>query len=230
MELTRIQRERAVDAVYQALRQAILGSLLKPGERLNVDDLARKLGVSLTPVRHAIQQLATEGLVEIRPRSGTFVASLTAAEIADTFDVRCALECLAAEKAVQRGERAQVKRLRELLQLLRRPVRTEADRKAHEQHNAEFHRVFIDGSGNKRLVEMYEALNAHIKIARLHGDDQEWVRRVDEEHAEHERIVNAFERRDTAELVAAVRAHIERARDAMVREMQPRAADAHYAG
>lgn len=230
MELTRIQRERAVDAVYQALRQAILGSLMKPGERLNVDDLARKLGVSLTPVRHAIQQLATEGLVEIRPRSGTFVASLTSSEIADTFDVRCALECLAAEKAVERATPGQVKRLRELLKLLRKPVKSEEDRKAHEQYNIEFHRIFIDGSGNKRLIEMYEALNAHIKIARLHSDDQEWVRRLDEEHAEHERIVNAFAEGDTPELVAAVRAHIERARDAMVREMQPRATNANHAG
>jgi DNA-binding GntR family transcriptional regulator len=230
MELTRIQRERAVDAVYQALRQAILGSLMKPGERLNVDDLAQKLGVSLTPVRHAIQQLATEGLVEIRPRSGTFVASLTSAEISDTFDVRCALECLAAEKAVQRATAAQTKRLREVLVQLRKPVQTDEDRKEHERLNLEFHHVLIDGSGNKRLIEMYEALNAHIKIARLHGSDEDWVRRVDDEHAEHERIVAAFEKRDAAELVAAVKAHIERARDAMVAEMQKQRAHADHAG
>lgn len=220
MELERIQRERAVDAVYQALRQAILSSLMKPGERLNVDDLARKLGVSLTPVRHAIQQLATEGLVDIKPRSGTFVASLTASEISDTFDVRCALECLAAEKAVQRAKPAQIRQLRELLKLLRKPVKTDEDRQAHEQNNLAFHRILIEGSGNLRLIEVYEALNAHIKIARLHSSSEEWMTRLPEEHAEHERIVNAFEARDTEQLVAAVRAHIERARDTMVAEMQ----------
>ncbi|MDZ4799783.1 MAG: GntR family transcriptional regulator [Bryobacteraceae bacterium] len=226
MELTRIQRERAVDAVYQALRQAILGSLMKPGERLNVDDLARKLGVSLTPVRHAIQQLATEGLVDIKPRSGTFVASLTSSEISDTFDVRCALECLAAEKAVERAKPAQIRHLRDLLKLLRKPVKTDEDRQAHEQNNLEFHRVLIQGSGNQRLVEVYEALNAHIKIARLHSSSGEWTTRLAEEQAEHERIVSAFEARNTAELVAAVRAHIERARDTMVAEMQRRKTDA----
>jgi DNA-binding GntR family transcriptional regulator len=102
MELTRLKRERAVDAVHQALRQAILNSLLRPGERLNVEDLAGKLGVSLTPVRHAIQLLEAEGLIVVRPRSGTFVASLTARDIQETFDIRCALECLAAEKAIER--------------------------------------------------------------------------------------------------------------------------------
>src|SRR3954462_13536219 len=102
MELAKLQRERAVDAVYEALREAIGSSLMKPGERLNVDDLAGKLGVSLTPIRGAIQQLATEGLIEIRPRSGTFVAQLTERDVEETFKIRCALECLAAEEAIGR--------------------------------------------------------------------------------------------------------------------------------
>jgi DNA-binding GntR family transcriptional regulator len=55
VELAKLQRERAVDSVYQQLRQAIIGSLFKPGERLKVDELATKLGVSLTPVRSAVQ-------------------------------------------------------------------------------------------------------------------------------------------------------------------------------
>src|SRR5262245_66028170 len=108
MELARIQRERAVDAVYNALRQAIISSLLKPGERLNVYELANKLGVSLTPVRSAIQQLATEGLVEIRPRSGTFVATLTPQDVDETFKIRCALECLAGEEATGKIDRKSV--------------------------------------------------------------------------------------------------------------------------
>src|SRR3982750_4983955 len=100
MEFEKIQRERAVDSVYQAMRQAIVSCAIKPGERLNVEELAEKLGVSLTPVRGAIQQLATEGLVEIRPRSGTFVASLTVQDVDETFRIRCALECLAARDAI----------------------------------------------------------------------------------------------------------------------------------
>ena len=55
MELVKLKRERAVDAVYEVLRQAILSSTLKSGERLHIDQLAVKLGVSLTPVRNAIQ-------------------------------------------------------------------------------------------------------------------------------------------------------------------------------
>src|SRR5215831_14781982 len=160
MELAKIQRERAVDAVYQALRQAIVSSLMKPGERLNVDELAQKLGVSLTPVRSAIQQLANEGLVEIRPRSGTFVASLSPRDVEETFKIRCALECLAGEDAIHYMTPQQVRRMKELLRALRKPVRNETDRSAHETNNSELHQIIIQASGNQRLQEMYDALNA----------------------------------------------------------------------
>jgi DNA-binding GntR family transcriptional regulator len=216
MELTRIPRDRAVDAVYNVLRQAILSSMMKPGERLNVEELAEKLGVSLTPVRQAIQQLANEGLIEIKPRSGTFVASLSVRDVEETFDIRCALECLAAEKAVEHLSRDDVKRLKELLKSLRKPIRNEEDRKNHERDNLEFHKVLIRASGNQRLAEMYEELNAHIKIARIHRGEANWPSRQAEEQSEHERIVAALEQRDAAEVVRALRQHIQRAKDALL--------------
>jgi DNA-binding transcriptional regulator YhcF (GntR family) len=132
MELTRLTRQRATDEVYQALRQSILGHLFIPGERLQVEEIATKLGVSLTPVRHAIQQLATEGLIEIRPRSGTFVAKLTTRDLEETSDIRCALECLAAETAVRLATGHQISQLRSLAARIGTPVHSAEDRKRHE--------------------------------------------------------------------------------------------------
>ena len=216
MELEKIQRERAVDAVYQALRQAIVSCLMKPGERLNVEELAAKLGVSLTPVRGAIQQLATEGLVDIRPRSGTFVASLTPQDVDETFKIRCALECLAGEEALHRLTGLQLRRLKELLKSLKRKVQNEDDRKAHDRDNVELHQIIMEASGNRRLREMYDALNAHIKIARIHAGETNWPSRLQEEQAEHEAIVAALEAKDAAALNQAIRKHIYRAKDAMI--------------
>ncbi|MBC7928697.1 MAG: GntR family transcriptional regulator [Bryobacteraceae bacterium] len=222
MELVRLQRQRAVDAVYDALRSAIIDSLLLPGERLNVDDLAVKLGVSLTPVRGAIQQLATEGLVEIRPRSGTFVASLTVQDVDETFRIRCALECLAGQDAIDRFTPRHIRRFRELLRLLKRPVRTAEDRTAHDQHNSELHLTIIETSGNRRLQEMYEGLNAHLRIARIHAGHADWVARLRHEQAEHESIVNAIELRDSAALLKALTTHIYRAKDDMILALRER--------
>ena len=222
MEFTKLHRERAVDGVYKELRQAIVSYTLKPGERLNVEELAQKLGVSLTPVRGAIQQLATEGLVEIKPRSGTFVASLTIQDVEETFKIRCALECLAGEEAIPRLATEDLRRLRELLKSLRKPIRGEADLKSHERDNSEFHQIIIRGSANRRLQEMYEALNAHIKIARIHASDASWPSRLHEEEAEHEAIVAALEQKDPEKLRTAMRRHVYRAMNAMIAALRER--------
>jgi DNA-binding GntR family transcriptional regulator len=216
MEFTKIQRERAVDSVYQAMRQAIVSCVIKPGERLNVEELAQKFGVSLTPVRGAIQQLATEGLIEIRPRSGTFVANLNHQEVDETFKIRCALECLAGEEAVRRITPEQIRRLKELTRSLKKKVVTDQDRKTHEKDNSELHQTIVEAAGNRKLKEMYNALNAHIKIVRIHAAEANWPVRMQEEQAEHEAIVAALEARDEASLTAALRKHIFRAKDSML--------------
>jgi GntR family transcriptional regulator, rspAB operon transcriptional repressor len=216
MELVKLERQRAVDAVYEVLRQAIVNYALKPGERMNIEDLARKLGVSLTPVRGAIQKLSTEGLVEIRSRSGTFVASLTAQDVDETFRIRGALECLAARDGLPNLRGEELARMKDLIKAMRKPVRNAEGQSAHEHANSEFHRIIVRSSGNRRLIEMYEALHAHIKIARIHGSESTWPARVSKEQSEHEAIVAAIEKGDPEELCAALQAHINRAKDALL--------------
>ncbi|MBK5294790.1 MAG: GntR family transcriptional regulator [Acidobacteriia bacterium] len=215
MQLPRIKRQRAVDAVYEILRDRILSSQFKPGERLHIDDLSAKLGVSFTPVRHAIHQLAAEGLVEVRPRKGTFVASLNNKDVEETFDIRCALECLAAEKAVSHITPDQLAAIKQLLVSLSRPVVTREDRKSHERDNSEFHRAIVAAAGNQRLVEIYEDLNAHLQIGRAHTGSDDESSRFSQEQAEHVAIVEALDRRDSAALVRALRQHISRAGKAL---------------
>ena len=216
MELTRLTRQRASDEVYRALRQSILSQLFDPGQRLQVDEIADRLGVSLTPVRQAFQQLWTEGLVEIRPRSGTFVAQLTAQDVEETFDLRTALECLAAERAIERATQEHCAELRRLLDELAKPVLCEEDRKRHEQDNRCFHKLLIEASGNRRLAESYEGMNAHLQIVRVHSRQTDWAERLQIEQGEHEEIVAALEARDLPRLQTALRNHIQRARVSLI--------------
>ena len=226
MKLRRLTRKRATDEVYDNLRDAILNRLFKPGERLQVDEIAERLGVSLTPVRHAIQQLATEGLIEIKPRSGTFVATLSLEDIDATFDVRIALECLAAEKAMDRVRPAGVQKLDELLELLRKPVINEEALRKHEKANGEMHLLLIEAAGNRRLTEIYKGLNAHLTIARIHAAErntnedprpaQEIAKRFAAEQSEHDEIVAALKARDLPRMQAAVRHHIDRAKASLM--------------
>jgi DNA-binding GntR family transcriptional regulator len=226
MKLRRLTRKRATDEVYENLRDAILNRLFKPGERLQVDEIASRLGVSLTPVRHAIQQLATEGLIEIKPRSGTFVATLSLEEIEATFDVRIALECLAAEKAMERVKPADEQNFQALLELLRKPVSNEESLRRHEKANSELHLLLIETAGNRRLTEIYKGLNAHLTIARIHAAErntdhdprpaQEIAKRFAAEQAEHDEIIAALAARDLPRMQAAVRKHIGRAKASLM--------------
>src|SRR5207248_8319114 len=112
--------------------------------------------------------------------------------------------------------------LHELLQLLEEPVKTEEDQAVHEKNNSDFHQIIVRSSNNRRLMELYEGLQAHIKIARIHGAESNWATRLQEEQAEHEAIVAAIVKRDASELCAALRKHIYRAKDALVSTLRVR--------
>jgi len=218
--LPKIEQRRAVDEVHQRLLDAILTRQFAPGERLDVDAIARQLGISLTPVRSAIELLAAEGLVDIQPRSGTFVATLTAQDVEETLDVRCALECLAAEKAVAKLTDQDIVKARRLLKDLARPIHNEQDSRAHDAANSQLHEILIRASENRKLEEMYGKLNAHLTIARLHARAAGWKRRLKQEHAEHEEIVNAMERRDEKALVEVLRRHILGAKESLMESIK----------
>lgn len=220
MELGKIERRRAVDDVYQAIREAILDRRFPTGMRLNVEELASQLGVSLTPIRSAIQLLSAEGLVEVHSRSGTFVATLSRRDLAETFDIRCALECLAAEKAEGLTDE-HIDKARKLLSVLARPIKNDSQRKVHEQANSEFHNLIIQSAGNQRLADMYESLQAHIAMCRVHRQDENWELRLPREQEEHEDIVQAMERRDAKGLTKALRNHILRAKDVLIQNLPP---------
>jgi DNA-binding GntR family transcriptional regulator len=217
--LTTLKRERASDSVFQTLRDGILSQAFVPGERLNVKELAAKLGVSLTPVKDAINRLATEGLVEISPRSGTFVTEIAAEDVSETFEIRIALECLAAEKCLQRMKADDLRQFKEIIADLNKPMVTERDFAMHERRNVEFHTRIVELSGNRKLIEMYRSLNAHIKIARIHYSREGWENRMEQECAEHNEIFQALEKRDRDALVRAVRKHIERASQCLVEDL-----------
>ncbi|BDC51307.1 GntR family transcriptional regulator [Bryobacterales bacterium F-183] len=221
-KLSPITRERANEAVHAALRQAILTNTLRQGERLNIAELADQLRVSLTPVRNAVQLLAAEGLIDVRPRSGTFVATITTDDVVETFQIRSALEVLAAELACAMISTQQIDDMRQCLRALARPVRTVADRQQHERDNAELHMVMVVASRNARLLEAYNRLNAHIQIARVHAEDAEWRDRLRDERLEHDEIVDALEARHAERAVRAVRVHLDRACHALTRGIDSR--------
>lgn len=215
-QLPRLPRERASDSVYEALRNAILSSAFQPGQRLDVRELAAQLGVSPTPIKEAITRLEAEALIEVRPRSGTFVTAVSPEDIYETFEIRCALECLAGEKAIAHATPDDLSRLRAVAD----SMATASDDSTHSASNVAFHKTIVALARSDRLRDTYETLDAHIQIARIHLGRRDWTERLTREHAEHLAIVDAITARDREGAVNALRTHIMRAADSLIRDLR----------
>lgn len=213
--LPRLERTRTSDSVFALLRESILNRVFSPGDRLDVKVLAGELGVSPTPVKDAINRLAHEGLIDVRPRSGTFVAELTPQAVLETFQIRRALECLAAETVIEHLTPELLKRFARLIEDLERPLKSDEDFMAHQRANAALHALLVEASGNRRLYEVYSGLDAHLTIARLHARRRPSAQRLAQERREHRAILAALKARDGEKLVQALNAHIRRAGQVM---------------
>jgi DNA-binding GntR family transcriptional regulator len=136
--------------VYEEIRGMILRGELLPGTRLVEDRLAERLGVSRNPVREALRVLAAEGFVEVLPRRGAAVATLGADEAEELFDVRMALESLAARLAARRVDSATRRSLEHILHAAEAAA-SSGDQDSLVSLNARFHEAVVELSGNTYL-------------------------------------------------------------------------------
>lgn len=134
---------------YLSLRERIVTGAVEPGKRLVERDLAAELETSRIPVREALARLAADGLVMVVPGAGTVVNPLGPVEVNELFDLREALEPLAARLAAERREPAALKRLRARLD----EAQAVTERVPLIEANAAFHRELIDASGHTLLAQ-----------------------------------------------------------------------------
>lgn len=219
MDFVALAQERLTDTVYSLLHERILRGVFRPGEKLNVDQLAQQLNVSPTPIKGALALLAAEGLVEIQPRRGTFVAYISEDDINEVLAIRKALELLAAETVCDHVTPAELDRLNALA----RQIEQATDVEAHFRTNAEFHQRLVELSGNRKLGELYRQLHAHIHIALIHSGSTTWRERAASEAVEHRAIIAAIERRDTDSLKRAVTQHLMRSRTSLLSDISSQA-------
>jgi DNA-binding GntR family transcriptional regulator len=201
MSVTSPPRANLNDQVYETLKHRLVRRELGPGEKVSLHELATELGVSRSPVHHALTRLVAEGLLSVKSRRGYFVTPLTEAAIAEGYDVRLALELQAAETAVGRVGRDGLRRFRELHETTVAAVsHTEWD-----TANAAFHEFQVDLAANTLLSRFYRELSVNLMMQVIRGGKLEGGSYLPTEHAA---IVDAYEAADLAAAQAAIRAHI----------------------
>lgn len=186
--------ETKKDYIARQIKRKILSGEYRPGSRLKVRHLALEFGTSEIPVREAIIQLASSGLVTIRPHAGATATPISSHDLKNIFQVRSALERLATELACQNMTARDLTEVQSKADALKHAVDEGLESDVLNQLNREFHMSIYRCSDNHRLVQMIEELWNHAGRypAPLTGQDDNTYQSV----KEHSEIVSALKDRD----------------------------------
>ena len=195
-----IHRKSLHSEVTDRIRQMIVASHLKPGQRVPELEIGRDLGVSRTPIREALKVLASEGLVELLPLRGAVVKAFSPKDAADMMDVMALLEIFAAEKACQ----AEQKKIDQVLVLQNKLKNFHAKGKRFEyfEINQQIHDAIVAMADNECLSLLHNALSKRMRSLRFSGNHTpaNWLNALNE----HEEIAAALEQRDVKKIKKAM--------------------------
>ncbi len=194
----------ASDAAYAGIVDLILTRGLRPGEKTSVYLLATRLGFGRMPVKEAVSRLQSEGVLSVKGRSGTTVATVDASGLAQMFALRRTLEAFAAENAVVAATSEDIKKVNELTAEMRETSIDAPDARGagarFVRANAAFHAAIIEAAHNPFLTRAYSHLQLQFQIVTYlsqRGPDPAAARR---RQAEHEEIAAALAARDADRL------------------------------
>jgi DNA-binding GntR family transcriptional regulator len=205
------------ELVFESLREAIISGVLPPSERLMEIQLAEEMGVSRTPVREAIRKLELEGLVVMIPRKGAYVAGMSMKDIVDVFEIRGALEGLAAELAAERATDEELEAMERYLVKISEEI-DNGDLSKVVETDTDFHTLIYKASRNARLSQIIN--NLREQIQRFRTTSLSYPGRMKIALEEHRKIVEAVSSRDGDLARKLAQEHIENAENTMMGMIQ----------
>lgn len=187
--------------VYHQLTDDILSGKLAPGTRLIVRDLARRLGISDSPVREGLRMLERDGLVEFVPYRGARVAELHPHEVDEAYMIRGHLEALATRLAAAHLTPSDYDTLARMVAQMDEAI-DRGDSKAYAALNRAFHQAIYSRCSHQRIVQLIATLwNEHQKFQTLFWEDAEWMRRSNRQHLDILRFLKAGDVEKAAKII-----------------------------
>src|ERR1700719_1478506 len=216
-------------SVMDQIRESILDGSVVTGERLNEVRLSRTLAVSRTPVRAALQALAGEGLLDYAPNRGFTVREFPLPAIVDAYDIRAALEGVAARFAAERGLRTEEKALIERSlaagdRLLERGSFEAGDLTIYRGINGDFHDTLLAAARNRMLGEMIRICH-HVPVSSSRNIVAFEHRDVRRRHDDHHRIYEAIIAQEPWRAEMLMREHVSSVKASLIRSLAERHAD-----
>lgn len=196
----------------EALRGLIVGGALRPGARVNQEDLAADLGLSVAPIREALRVLEQEGQLTYLPRRGYFVTELNVADLTEIYELRAVLEERAARHALPVLDDEALERVREAARECVEAADS-GDVAAELAANRRFHFGLLDAPGQPHALRVIRLLwdSTEVYRAMYYNSPEERRASLDA----HDAILDAAQRRDANTLVAELHAHRQRALDVL---------------
>jgi len=208
-----------VEDAYSRIREDIMSLRIPPNTRISVDSLAREFGISQTPIREALSMLEAHGLVTKQHFIGYCTGpTLNRKQFEELFEIRLLIEPYAARRAAERMSDDALGELRGLA-LKMNPDQAAQSRALYDQfadQDAEFHELIARGSGNNLIAESLSRLHIHLHIFRLRFHREV----TNEAVAEHKQVTKALQQRNPKQAEAAMRAHIEKSYQRLVKFTQ----------
>ncbi len=201
--------------VTKEMRSRIINGSVEPGSPLSELALAEEYGVSRTPVREALKQLQTEGLVEIRPRVGTFVTVPSRREITELFEMKELLEGAAARLLALRGRVPEIEELERNLRESDEAV-AQDDRERYAELVHEFHDLIVRGADNQKLAAHYQTLMNQLAYPRLVMTSLNRPGRPFESDREHHLVLELVSAKDGDSAERVMRQHVRESRRALL--------------
>ncbi|HZX33226.1 MAG TPA: GntR family transcriptional regulator [Rhodocyclaceae bacterium] len=214
MNMNRIAPTALYQEVAERLRQRIFAHELPPGTWIDEQKLAEQYGISRTPLREALKVLASEGLVELKPRRGCYVTEISAQDIDDIYPLMALLEGRCASEAVKRAKRADIDDLKAVHEVLERSA-VEGKIEAFFEANQEFHRKIQELAGNRWLLTVIQDLRKVLKLSRMHSLSIEG--RLQQSLDEHRLIMAAILAGNAEQAEQAMHDHLLSGREALAR-------------
>lgn len=199
---------------YQRILDDIRAGSLNPGDRITETDIAERLGISRTPVREALRQLESDGLISHTPRTGSTIRQLDYSEVSELYEMRAVLESTAARFAARAASDVEVDELLSIHQAMC-ATSTTSDLDALNQ---QFHRCLLDAARNRFLLSAAHSIEKTLLI--LGPSTFNESARPAQSNQEHEQILGAISARHPADAEQAMRKHIESAHRARLRQLR----------
>lgn len=212
--MNRIAPTALYQEVAERLRQRIYAHELPPGTWIDEQKLAEQYGISRTPLREALKVLASEGLVELKPRRGCYVTEISRQDLDDIFPLIAMLEGRCAAEAVRRSRSADIAALRAIHDTLEAAAR-DGQIEAFFEANQAFHKKIQALSGNRWLLSVIQDLRKVLKMSRFHSLSLEG--RLQQSLDEHRAILASIQAGDAEKAERLMHDHLLSGREALAK-------------